>query len=477
MDFDLDDPLGDLLSDDSDGSFFGGATSKKKAPTTKEKVNANSKAKMADLFGVESDTTNEKFNASSIDTATKIGSTAATILPTEPPKKSIRPITPTTQPSQPSQPKPKPVKKEISFDDSDDILQELGFDPKNPRSGSIRKTNIIDNLLDFSKSARDTSKLDTSKIGQTAAEAGNTETTTSTYRQSPSFGRPRTATRTPAEYTANDPLGFFSTPTKKPTAVKTEEAPIAKSKPSKPAAVDWLGINLNQEIAVDKLVTTTASDAERNRMPETQPAVSVKSESNVAVAPVNEMPVSDLQKFDLSTNLTQSIQQFDITTLQNEGALQSLKQQENQLRIAGQMKQQERILMEMNAKQKVLLEQQERQFNELLQRQVSRQAALENSIHRQQEQIGSYMNLLLAQPTIALPSVTRNSNESAVEAAGDSGNEKQFQSKRDTIELEADVKRLELEKLRLEDILQSVRTNHEQELDLIENSHKSAEAN
>lgn len=476
MDFDLDDPLGDLLSDDSDGSFFGGTTSKKTAPTTKEKVNANAKAKMADLFGVESDTTNEKLTASSIDTATKIGNTATTIIPTDPSKKSIKPITPTIQPSQPSQPKAKPAKKEISFDDSDDILQELGFDPKNPRSGSTRKTNIIDNLLDLSKSALDTSKLESSKIGLTPAEASNTETTTSAYRQSPSFGRPRTAARAPAEYTANDPLGFFSTPTKKPTAVKTEETPTTKPKPSKAATVDWLGINLNQEIAVEKLVTKTASDAERSRMPETQPPKSEKEDANVAIAPVNEMPGSDLQKFDLSSSLTQSLQQFDITTLQNEGALQSLKQQENQLRVAGQMKQQERILLEMNAKQKVLLEQQERQFNELLQRQISRQAALENSIHRQQEQIGSYMNLLLAQPTIALPSVTRNSNESAVEATVASDHEKRFQSKRDAIELEAEVKRLELEKLRLEDILQSVRTNHEQELDLIENSHKSAEA-
>lgn len=457
MDFDLDDPLGDLLSDDSDGSFFGGTISKKTAPTAKEKATVNPKAKMADLFGVESETFQEKVTLPTNDTATKIGTSATTtaIVSSDQPKKSIKPITPIAQPK-------KVAKKEINFDDSDDILQDLGFDPKNPRTptGSIRKSNIIDDLLGFSKSSRDTSKLETPKKAESSAgKPANTETTTSTYRQSPVSGRPRTATRTTTEYSASDPLGFFSTPTKKAPIAKNEEPPTVK-KANKPAAVDWLGINLDKEVAVDSLAKEVHD--------QTQPAKNTKSETNTTVATAIERPAAQ-PNFDPPTNLAHSLHQLDITTVHNEGALQSLRQQENQLRMASQMKQQESILIEMNSKQKVLLEQQERQFNDLLQRQIQRQVALEESIQRQQEQIGSYMSLLMAQPAIALPSIARNSN------AGENNNattEDQMLSKRNFIELEADVKRLELEKLRLEDILQSVRANHEQELDLIENSHK-----
>lgn len=462
MDFDLDDPLGDLLSDDSDGSFFGGTSSKKTTPTTNKKASVNPKAKMADLFGVESETIHEKATLSSTDTATKIGTIATPILSSDQSKKSIKPITPIVQPK-------KVAKKEINFDDSDDILQDLGFDPKHPRTptGSTRKTNIIDDLLDFSKSSRDTSKLETSKTGQILADSSaekppNNETPTRTYRQSPTSGRPRTATRTTTEYSASDPLGFFSTPTKKVPTTKNVESPTVK-KANKPAAVDWLGINVDKEITVDSLAIEVTN--------QTQPANDKKTEANATTI---ERPAAQ-PIIDPATSLTHSLHQLDITTVHNEGALHALKTQENQLRMASQMKQQEGILIEMNTKQKVLLEQQERQFNELLQRQIHRQVALEESIQRQQEQIGSYMNILLAQPAIALPNIARNSSEYTVEGAGGSNNAStanEMPTKRDFIELEADLKRLELEKMRLEDILQSVRTNHEQELDLIENSHK-----
>lgn len=458
MDFDLDDPLADLLSDDSNGSFFGSATSKKTVPTAKDKVTVNPKAKVANLFGIESENLKEKFTSPSKDAATKIGnsSSATTILPIEQSKKSNQSITPIAQSTQSK----KSSKKEKNYDDgSDDILQELSFDSKHTRTptGSTRKTNIIDELLDFSKSSRDTFKLETSKDGQTPANLqterpANSDTTTLANRHSPSSGRPRTATRMISEQSVNDPLGFFSSVSKKAPVAKNEEPATVRQKSNKPAAVDWLGISLDKEIAVDSLVT----------------AVNVQPKNIKTTAVTAEQP-----KFDSSTNLAQSFHQLDITTVHNEGALQTLKQQENQLRIANQMKQQESVLVEMNIKQKALLEQQERQFNELLRRQIQRQAALEESIQRQQEQIGSYLNVLLAQPAIALANISRNSNEYVTDTADeDECTEKRMQTKPDYIELKAEVKRLELEKLRLDDILHSIRTNHEQELDFIETSHK-----
>lgn len=40
------------------------------------------------------------------------------------------------------------------------------------------------------------------------------------------------------------------------------------------------------------------------------------------------------------------------------------------------------------------------------------------------------------------------------------------------IELEAEIKRLELEKLRLEDVLESIQSTHNKELELLRASHK-----
>lgn len=291
----------------------------------KEKATVNRIAKMADSFGVESETIQEKVTLPSNDTATKIDTSAATtttaILSSDQSKKSIRPITPIIEPK-------KLVEKEINFDDSDDILQDLGFDPKHTRTptGSTRKTNIIDDLLDFSKSSRDTSKLETPKTGQVPADSSaekpaNTDTTTSIYRPSPTSGRPRTATGTTTEYSANDPLGFFSTATKKASTIKNDESPIVK-KANKSAAVGWLGINLDKEIAVDSLAMEIND--------QTQPVKYKKSETIATVATAIERPAAE-PYFDPPTNSAHSLHQLDITTVHNEGALQSLRQQQNQL--------------------------------------------------------------------------------------------------------------------------------------------------
>lgn len=73
MNFDLDDPLGDLLSDDddSDGSFFGGALSKKKTPSAAKKLPADTEMKKANLFGVDNKSTDEK-NSSKVAATSKL---------------------------------------------------------------------------------------------------------------------------------------------------------------------------------------------------------------------------------------------------------------------------------------------------------------------------------------------------------------------------------------------------------------------
>lgn len=500
MDFDLDDPLGDLLSEGSADSFFGTTTKKK---INESKDTSAPKSKVADLFGIGDDKPKEKSESGSAlniehpitvtnsnnnkPTPTFI-SNAQTDLPKKPstPKlihKSIeneftkRPET------------AKPMKKEIKFDDSDDILAELGFDPKNPKqlSGS-KKANILDDLLDFSKATRDVTKSAPTKfqspqklvIIDTELKRSETTATDNTIpnRYSPSLGRPRTTQRTNSGNSLNDPLGFFSTPIK--DAAKKDEAEPTKLKTTKkPTTVDWLGLDIDKETALPILAPSVKLASEKTDLP-----ISSKTE-NFNSATVNTMPTPDasiqiiqnqpLPNSTLSTslfnpmnNMTQGLTLMNIASAENENALQALQQQDTQLRIVTQMKQQENILLDMHNKQKALMKQQENQFNELLRRQMNRQHNLEENIQRQQEQINSYMNVLMAQSSIG-GSIIAKDTEKMVTNGSSTENDS---GKLDKIELEAEVKRLELEKLRLEDILQSVRSSYEQELNLLESSHK-----
>jgi hypothetical protein len=135
MSFDLDDPLGDLLSDGSNDSFFGSANKKsvkskvEKPQTTQEKAKTESakpivsrQNKMENLFGI--DLMNEtQLNESTVK--------PVEIKVNTPMKKPVKTATPRSQ---------TPIKTD-DIDDDDD----LGFDPKNLKS--TKSGNILNDLL------------------------------------------------------------------------------------------------------------------------------------------------------------------------------------------------------------------------------------------------------------------------------------------------------------------------------------------
>lgn len=479
MDFDLDDPLGDLLSDGSNDSFFG--TTPKKATASKETekcsgLDAKAKSKVADLFSIENEPPKPKPKLDNSDALTakpstqvkpdsnileRKGSFSTThqnnkspTLPSRAPKLSEEPKKSSTESMTQS-------RKEIKFDDSDDFLSELGFDPKNPKGSTNKKSNILDDLLNFSKSATDSQLLQPKstanpvqvKNNPSTIEKKGPETPANTMNlgYSPSLGRPRNLPRTTSASSGNDPLGFFSTPTKKPTTKEKEETKekeaISRPKLTKKASVDWLGLDDSNETEVDLDIEKKPSEQQTREFvekPKTFEKVNMQ-ESNKGETPIAALVLN-------------------VGAIDNDRILNSLQQQESQLKMVSQMKQQENVLVDLHTKQKSLLKQQESQFNQLLQRQVDRQSQLESQIHQQQEQINAYINVLLSQPnTSILTSSSKHETQLGSEYS---------QKERDSVELEADLKRLELEKLRLEDVLQSVQTSHEQELDLLHISHK-----
>lgn len=114
----------------------------------------------------------------------------------------------------------------------------------------------------------------------------------------------------------------------------------------------------------------------------------------------------------------------------------------------------------------ILLNPQEHQFNELLKKQIAQQSELEEIIRNQQERINSHIQALMASSQAHIDIPYMKPMESTAIAAGIAS------TPFEKIELESDVKRLEMEKLRLEDLLSNIHDNHEKEIIMVESSYK-----
>lgn len=433
MDFNVDDPLGDLLSDGSDDSFF--ATKPKTTTAQKEviKTPATTKSKMENLFGIKEPTPSS-------------GPSSIGII-----KKPETPTQPRNVVSNEEKPKPAArhiPKKEISFEaDDDDIFADLGFDPKKPKAG-IKKSNILDDLMGLNEPKTSIKQpMPVKPVTPTANRASPMSRQTTfdkpndppeeTTGYAPTNRLKTPITKRKSETKISDPLGFFSSsiePTTKPQTPK----PIKKAN----VTADWLGLD-------------TSSQPE-------PPTVTVEALPVVQKPATPAMPPSEnvLQQ----PNLIQPTQL--ITNIGNESSLHSLQQHETQLMVAVQMKNQEQALIDMQRKQHELLSHQERNFNELMQKQVQRQAALEQNIQFQQERINSHIQRLMTPSTNSIPLPFQStSSDQKTDTVMTTDNQV-------IIELKAEVKQLELDKIRLEDIFHSVKTNHDQEIELLEQSHK-----
>lgn len=498
MDFDLDDPLGDLLSDGSNDSFFGSSKKiePKKSTKSTNPVTSDVKSKF-DLFGIDSETNakpkDNKFekNLNSNPTQSRpIHSSAEpskSTLKDEVPPINPHPLSKATTPAigkAAMEPETK-AKKDTQFDDSDDFLNELGFDPKHPKGSAMKnakKTNILDDILNFSRTDAVT-KPSAAPSPSPVSKPSTSEPAESNpiaNRYSPSSGRTRNLPRSSSGGSLlGDPLGIFTKQTQEP---KKDENVTSVKRPkssSKKPTVDWLGLETDEmnDVKPDTIVPQADEAKIKTEIPKpihSTPTVqpSIPSVTNLTSAPNLPTKIPAVATTN-ATDLTTNLHLMNATAFENEQALHTLQHQETQLRIATQMKQQENMLHNMHSKQQALIKLQENQFNDLLQRQINRQNQLESQIHQQQEQINAYIGVLMNQPSFGLMGATKMSAHDAdthSEPRQDDGEAET--SRQHFIELEADVKRLELEKLRLEDTLQSIQTAHEQELELLHMSHK-----
>ncbi|XP_061517740.1 fas-binding factor 1 [Anopheles gambiae] len=514
MNFDLDDPLEGLLSDGSNDSLFGNEPSKKPDKPGKP-------GKMEDLFGIKTDTAkrasvpkigepsgmaSEKMQPASLDyaklpTATTQQPSSLTSVQgrkTEPaPSKPVS-MAPSNKPTTPQ-------KKEISFDDSD-LLADLGFDPKKPKS----KSTILDDILGGPLTAATkeippksimakprqslTTTLEEPQTISKAVSRQSTDTSENPPPESsvmgsyaptgnnlPSFGAApkRSGRRKSSVSMLNDPLGLFGGTTE-------EKGSRAEMKQPKKGGADWLGLNddpVASEVEQVPVPSTTLAKPRDSIAAKAPPVAPVPPDvsAEVTVPPKPEIsttstptPIglgqSTLQPQPIISDpqlITNTIQLVD---MEAQNALATMQQQEIQLSIAGQMKNQEKALIEMQQKQQTILKRQEAQFNELLQKQMQRHTLLEDVLAKQQQRINANIQLIMSQPApfASLPFGDRTTSELSPndlrQATEPNATEK--------VELQTDVKRLEMEKLRLEDMVANLSANHEQELSILESSYK-----
>ncbi|XP_065079447.1 fas-binding factor 1 [Ochlerotatus camptorhynchus] len=485
MNFDLDDPLEGLLSDGSNDSLFGNDTGKKSKKSTTSSKPEVKQSKMEDLFGIKSDApkaeppkpvaaiTAEKEAPVSLDFSKPPISGQPSSLTSFQTRKTSTPVKKAESTAQ---------RKEITFDDSD-VLSDLGFDPKKPKS----KSNILDDILGgpiitsskdiISKQSKNKQSLGVGKdetAGTKSISRQSTETSENLQTEStimggyaPSGGgASRRSARRKSSTALHDPLGLFSSP------LESKKADKASKK-----SADWLGLNDDstsndpEPIPIPKIEPETPKPVEtiKPATPVPPPSVVAPVQTVQAVPVVQSVPVSltTMLKPDIATGA----QTMELLNSETQSALNTMQQQEFQLMVANQMRSQEQALLGMQHKQQAILQKQESQFNDLLQKQIQRHNVLEEVISKQQERINTNIQVMMTQPPHITPLKIERVG-SAKRAGGTNAGTNEEDDALKKVELQSDLKRLELEKLRMEDLISNITANHEQEVTLLEQSYR-----
>ncbi|XP_034481562.1 fas-binding factor 1 homolog [Drosophila innubila] len=449
-----DDPLADLLSDNSldNDNFFDGGSAKKLPKSSRPK------GKLEDLFGIKEET---EADVQSPSAAGKIA----------------------TKPSASSTPRIVKQKPSISMDDADD--DDLGFDPKRPKSGARR--NLLDDLLVAAEPKRNifddiVSGGDATKRPATAKPSmsrQSTDTTTDTSnmhsqtRPKTSGGPGRRSSASAQSTNLNaDPLGLFGRDKETNATVSGMSTPVSKKR----GTADWLGLGVETSAAVE---VEPEIEPERPATPRTPvPArESTVTHPPKAATDILRLPDSDETELEpqqtrmrpVTDNTAQQILMLNSMNMESSHNYSALQQQETQLVIAAQMKSQERALVEMQRKQ----DSQDQKFQALLQQQLQRQLQMEEHIKAQQERINMHLQLMMTQPVMGNEAGTEFSPAPAAVAVVEKAQESaRDESREQLLQLETDVKRNLLEKLRLEELVTNMKVNYEQEIEMIENSYK-----
>ncbi|KAH8378567.1 hypothetical protein KR009_000001 [Drosophila setifemur] len=443
-----DDPLADLLSDNSldNDNFFDTSGGLKKPPKT-----TKPKGKLEDLFGIQEETEADVQGQGPGQGQGGRGKPKAT-----------------------STPRIVKQKPSISLDDDAGDDDDLGFDPKRPKSGGAKRS-LFDDLLEPQKKNIFDEILtgnEPSKRPATAKPSMSRQSTDTTTENSQARPKTSTGRRSSAQSaTINaDPLGLFGKDTN--ATVSGMSTPVSRKRGT---TADWLGLEAAAASAV------AIADQERPSTPKPQvikepapPEAPSKSTADILRLPdsdENELDLVEAAPTPLSAPVntaTQNILMLSNLNLESNQKFNALQQQEAQLVIAAQMKNQERTLMEMQRRQ----ENQDRKFQAMIQQQLQRQQQMEEHIQGQQERINMHIQLLMAQPVHIQEVVPASVEKEEMETRRKDTVREVSKEQEHLLQLETEAKRNLLEKQRLEELVANMKVNYEQEIEMIDSSYK-----
>ncbi|XP_073837560.1 fas-binding factor 1 twitchy [Musca autumnalis] len=397
------------------------------------------------------------------------------------------------------------VKSLLAASKGEDDDDDLGFDPKKPKGGVNKSQSLFDDLLTPLESKRPQTAGPPSK--PPAISRQSTDTTTDTSNIFQTQARPKTSQGRRSSNLQNaDPLGLFSKEKEPPNVPSSSGRSTPKTKKKGGSTADWLGLTTEAEpetnappVVAAKITTrpetpkanilppaptTTQDSAEILQIPDVREEHYEDSADellNTERNPPVELKTKDLQDNIMIDSTAHNIRLMNTMNLEAKQSFTALKYQEQQLLMAAQMKQQEKVLMEMQQRQNSLLQQQERQFQTLLQQQMQRHHQLEDLIKQQQARINTHLHLLMSQPPVVdnpvrefdegdQENVPYRANQNREKLEEDREREKQAEM--NVIQLEADNKRLELENLRLEELVANSKNNYEREIEILEKTYK-----
>ncbi|XP_050336365.1 trichohyalin [Bactrocera neohumeralis] len=509
-----DDPLADLLSDNSldNDSFFDNPTGIR--PTTR--IN-KSKSKLDDLFGIK-----EEFES--------------TVLPVPKARQPVPTTTVSISTPRTTNQQQKSSKDMLEDDDDDDLGFDPQKPKAGSKLNLLDDLFANTSIKESKRPATAQPSTVRREAEKPTISRQSTDTTTDTSNVLLTQPRPKTSAGRRSSSASNvmstDPLGLFAGSTKereKEPSTSGMSTPKAKKRGT---TADWLGLGTDSE-AAGKADKVTESPMRTSKPPTTTSltttASTARQTTDIVKLPDNLMQAPTEQHVDLNEdvllmpqvatfaptgdNTAQNILLLNTNNLEMKNAYTALQQQESQLALATQMKNQERALLEMQRKQEILLQQQERQFQTLVQQQLQRQQQMEDHIKMQQQRINTHIQLLMTQPamlptSMPLPPIKiapetddlgerigspDGTPEKSDDAGGtlderhgrnrnNSGSRSRSHSRSrpasppdvmlETVQHEADIKRLELEKLRLEELVTSQKVYYEREIELIERSYK-----
>lgn len=425
--FDLDDPLGDLLSDGSNDSFFEEPkVTAKRSSLTK----TPEKKSVSELFGIEKSETTTKASPDS----------KANWLGLDDPKK---PLEKTQKHSS-----PKKIEKKISFED-DNILDNLGLDERNEMKKDVksdgnreasRKSSLVDSILKPSLTSSEDKNVSFDDILKGSKFSRKAEKTPQTVVKTPakaefqplSTGGSQREGRRPHSLQSGftDILGIFSSepskeiekevrrstpssPMKRSDAKSSDVRPTSSTVDSETVRTEVLfPAPANREVktksssSIPNWLEGTSSTVETQKseltIPDQVESKNTMLQQNKDIEHIENPPSADvIPKMD-NYMLQSLITQQKLTThdMEYQNSTMAMQQQNSQLIIALELKKYEESLALIQKRQQELLLKQEKQFNSLLERQFAKQQMMENNMRMQQERINNHMQMLLSQDSL-----------------------------------------------------------------------------